>query len=99
MVFLPMPAYGFFKLLNIDSGYTLIISTLIFFSHRERCQLARLSNREEQCVGGDPWHITQTPVSCAQSQTFSCANCHFKIHIFSTWGILNFLEIHVEGGI
>lgn len=37
MVFLPMPAYGLFKLLlNIDSGYTLIVLTLIsFFKMKE----------------------------------------------------------------
>lgn len=99
MVFLPMPAYGFLKLLNIDSGYTLIVSTLIFFKHRAQCQLARHFKREQWCAGGDSLRTTQAPFSCAQNQGFSCATCHFKMGIFSTWHILNFLEIQVEGDI
>lgn len=34
MVFLPMPAYRLSKLLNIDSGCTLIISTFLFINQR-----------------------------------------------------------------
>lgn len=53
MVFFPMSVYGLLKcLLNINSGYTLIISNVIFFfllNQREQCHLI-IPNRKTGAV-------------------------------------------------
>lgn len=94
MVFLPMPAYGLFKLLlNIDSGYTLIISTLWFlFFNQGLVSPCCHSRQEKPCMWDDFLHMARISFSCTQNwdfcfckQSFENTN-HFYLGYFrSSW--------------
>lgn len=83
MVFFPMLVYGLLKcLLNINSGYTLIVSNVILFSFKSKRTVSSYNSKQENWCCEMTLHITKTSFSCTH-RIFTCAN-HFYMEYFQS---------------